>query len=668
MPIKDKLKLWIFILVLSLPAFLYPSSQAQRLNILYNRGELDKSVALSENKVYGDDPSLNDYLNLALLYEEEGDYNKAVSLLKKADSLYRGEGEILFHLGRILCLDSKSKESIYFLKKYLSKARRDKKAYFYLGLDYEDLGRDSLALRYYRYSLRYDKYFILPLLRESGIYLKKKDYSKAVRFLSEIKDYDPSIKQAYKDLAFASLKLKNYLASFKEAGKFLSMVPKDREAEKVLKEAKERLGKGFFKREKKRAVEYRQRKIAKVSAFSKGIGIPEIKVCISEGLKNFEFKVTGKFIAYLRNNPVLSLKKGVLYNVETEKDKLKIVTSKGSLIFDSGLVLSPESKEYLFGLFGTLGDKGSYYSKSSDGFFRGRLKITVDGEGCMRLVNIVNLEEYLYGVLPSEIPSTWPKQALLAQAVLARTKALSGIGMYKAKGFDFYNTVRYQVYRGVENECKSAVSAVNATRGVVLILPSGAGDIYYSSNCGGYTRSYKGVKGVEENSKPLGIEFPLSPLDLYNWLGSEPDVFCSLDKENKSRFRWQRIYTRQELSNLVSGSTTGIKDVRGVRVLKRDVSGHIDSLKIIGTEGEEVVKSGLKIRNILGGLRSSLFRIEVKYGKDGNPEYFIFWGGGFGHGKGLCQYGAKGMADRGYSYQDILRHYFPGSSLEKLFK
>jgi len=667
MPIKDKLKLWIFILVLSLPAFLYPSSQEQRLNILYNRGELDKSVSLSENKVYGENPSLNDYLNLALLYEEEGDYSKAVSLLKKADSLYRGERDILFHLGRILCLDSKSKESIYFLKKYLSKNRGDKKAYFYLGLDYEDLGRDSLALRYYRYALRRDKYFVLPLLREAGLYFKKKDYFKAATSLSEIKDYDPSIKQVYKDLAVVSLKIKDYLASFKEAGKFLSMAPKDKEAEKVLKEAKQRLGKGFFERERGKAAEYRQKKTAQVFAFAKGIDIPEIKVCISEGLKNFEFKVTGKFIAYSGNKPVLSLGKGFLYRIEAGNNKLKVITPKGRAVLDGGLVLVPESKEYLFGIFGTFGNKGSYYAKSSDGFFRGRLKIIVEGKGRMRLVNILNLEEYLYGVLPSEIPSTWPKQAILAQAVLARTKALSGIGMYKGLGFDFYNTVRYQVYRGVENECKSAVSAVNATRGVVLTLPSGEEDIYYSSNCGGYTRGYKGVKGVEESNKPLGIEFPLSPLDLYNWLASDPDVFCSLDKENKSRFRWQRIYTGRELSNLVSGGTGGLKEVGGIRVLKRNISGHIDSLKVISSGGEEEIDSELKIRRILGGLRSSLFRVEIKYDKDGNPEYFIFWGGGFGHGKGLCQYGAKGMADRGYSYQDILRHYFPGSFLKRSY-
>ncbi len=667
MAIKDKLKLWIFILVLNLPAFLYPSSQVQRLNILYNRGELGKAVSLSENKVYGENSSPDDYLNLALLYEEEGDYSKAVSLLKKADSLYREERDILFHLGRILCLDSKSKESIHFLKKYLSKNRGDKKAYFYLGLDYEDLGRDALALRYYRYSLRRDKYFVLPLLREAGIYLKKKDYFKAAAFLSEIKGYDPGIKQVYKDLAFVSLKLKNYLASFKEAGKFLSMSPKDKEAEKVIEEAKQRLGKGFFKREREKTAEYRQKKTAQVFAFAKGIGIPEIKVCISEGLKNFEFKVTGKFIAYLENKPVLSLEKGILYRIEAGNNKLNIITPKGAAIFDGGLVLVPESKGYLFGIFGTLGGKGSYYAKSSDGFFRGRLKIIVDGKGRMRLVNVVNLEEYLYGVLPSEIPSTWPKQAILAQAVLARTKALSGIGMYKGLGFDFYNTVRYQVYRGVENECKSAVSAVDATRGVILTLPSGVEDIYYSSNCGGHTRGYKGVKGVKENSKPLRIEFPLSPLDLYNWLGSEPDVFCSLSKNNKSRFRWQRIYTEQELSNLVSDNTDSSKEVREIRVLKRGISGHIDSLKIMGPGVEKEIDSELKIRRILGGLRSSLFRVEVKYGKDGNPEYFIFWGGGFGHGRGLCQYGAKGMADKGYSYQDILRHYFPGSSLKRSY-
>jgi SpoIID/LytB domain protein len=128
-------------------------------------------------------------------------------------------------------------------------------------------------------------------------------------------------------------------------------------------------------------------------------------------------------------------------------------------------------------------------------------------------------------------------------------------------------------------------------------------------------------------------------------------------------FRWVKFFSLEDL-NLLMNARFQLGTIRKLEVLERGRSGYIRSLEIYGTQGH-VILQGDRIRTALGGLRSNLFIIlPVPPPGGGEPVQWIFWGAGWGHGVGFCQAGSAAMADKGYTYRDILEHYFPGSELK----
>ncbi|MBN2120382.1 MAG: SpoIID/LytB domain-containing protein [Candidatus Omnitrophica bacterium] len=662
-----KLSLFIFSIFLIFGCLAQDSRED--LARLSNQEDLTQALDLCRDQIDKSKDNEFYYLNLALLYEDEGSLDQAVSLLEKA-YLKHKTPPILFHLGRLSCLSGQAKKAVNFLEEYLARNPSDEKACFYSGLAYEDLGKRRDALKYYNKSLQIDPYFVLPLLRIADIYFQEGRFSLAVKTLVRVKGLDPSIKSVYKRLASSFFKIKDYLASFKESSKFLSMIPEDRQMQLVLKSSKEKLGEDFFRREREKTKKNRKEAEFNVTSFVEDEEVPEVKVCIAEDIDSFEFKATLGGVLYAKGFAVFHLDSNVLYKIAIEpgRNSLSLIDQDTRILarnLECPVFIKSKDKMFLLGVFGLTHGQGAYWSETVDNFFRGSFKIILK-EGKICLVNKLNLEEYLYGVLPSEVQADWPTHALYAQAVLARTKALKGLGMYSSRGFDFYNTVAYQVYLGATKERGSTNQAVNKTRGMVIAREGDIFDVYYSSNCAGHTQETELFKGVIDAKNDLGLKFPLTALGLYNWLVDSPKVFCRQEKEQKSKFRWQRLYAKEELDEITNRSL-GFGDILKLRVIKRNASGHINYLKIKAKAEEENIDSEYKIRKALDDLRSSFFRVETKYTKQGRLQYFIFWGGGFGHAKGLCQYGAKGMADKGYSYQDILKHYFPDARLKKAY-
>jgi len=662
-------KLSLILLVNLIVLNVYADSFRDDLAFLYSQGELDKAIVLCKKQMHNSEDSRFYYLNLALLYEEAGNINEAISVLKQAYLKYKDE-DIIFHLGRMYFLSSQNKESIYFLTEYTSRSPRDEKAYFYLGLNYEDLNKTNAAIGHYQKSLELDPYFILPLVRMSHIYFENNNLNMAAKYANKIKKLEPSVKSAYKILALSSYRSKDYVSSFRESDKFLNMVPADKEIMLVHRSSKKKLGEDYFIREREKTRKSRKDKLMTVGSYVDDKAIPEVKIQIAEQIDSFEFKSTKGSVLYRKGLPVFKFQKNTLYKFSLSKYKnlLNLTDSRGRIIardLQPPVVLKADNPVSLFGVFGLKHAEGTYWSKTLDNFFRGNLEVKILS-GRMRLINTLNLEEYLYGVVPAEVSSSWPDEALCAQAVVARTRAYKALGTHRRNGFDFCNTVHCQVYLGASSERTSTNLAVDKTRGLILTYGDKPLDIYYSSNCGGHTQASEQFLGVKDTDRRLEFSFPLTPLELYRWLTREPDVFCRQKARERSRFRWQRIYSSGELDKIVTRSSS-LADVERLSVLKRNVSGHINSLKIESSSGQEIIDSEFDIRKTLDDLRSSLFRAEIKYTKEQKPQYFIFWGGGFGHGMGLCQYGVKGMADKGYSYKRILRHYFPQSTLKKTY-
>ena len=270
-------------------------------------------------------------------------------------------------------------------------------------------------------------------------------------------------------------------------------------------------------------------------------------------------------------------------------------------------------------------------------WYRGSLEIRPG----LIAVNELPIEQYLYGVVPAEMPSKWPLEALKSQAVAARTYTLAKLGDMASRGYDLKPTTDHQVYAGASKEKPETNYAIDATRGEVLTYNGRPIPAFYCSAAGGYTDGAETVWG----SKPIPYLIPV------------PDF----DQEAPS-YVWQTSIAAGSLRNLLGKLNVAVGEIGGLEPLERGYSGRVKALSVRGTRGSKTV-SGERFRWATG-LKSSLFNVAPVV-ENGTVKAFAFAGRGHGHGLGLSQWGARGMGNMGYSYMQILGHYYPGALLSQ---
>jgi SpoIID/LytB domain protein len=309
------------------------------------------------------------------------------------------------------------------------------------------------------------------------------------------------------------------------------------------------------------------------------------------------------------------------------------------------------------------------------GLFHGTVYVTIDRRGQIAIVNAVPEDRLLAGLVPAEIFPSAPDEALKAQAVAARGELLAKIGTrHVGDPYRLCSTTHCQVYGGAGRETPRTTAAVLATRGEVLFTADRKDlvDTVYSAACGGHTEHNENVwpdqprhatlRGRRDAAPSGGDPFAggITAANLGRFLAEAPPAYCAQASQGAGdRYRWTVTRTAAELDKLLAALPVG--RVRSIEVQERGVSGRARVVKVTGTRGSEVVRGELRIRLVFGGLRSSLFVVDVKDGAA------TFRGAGYGHGVGLCQTGAIGMAEAGKPYREILRHYYQGSVLRKLW-
>ncbi len=302
----------------------------------------------------------------------------------------------------------------------------------------------------------------------------------------------------------------------------------------------------------------------------------------------------------------------------------------------------------------------------------GSVYVTLDSTGKLVAVNAVAEDKLLDGLVPAEIFPDSPEEALEAQAIAARTELLQKIGRRNLTDpFLLCSTQQCQVYAGAGHEHPRTTKAVEATRGKVILRDGGGlADIRYSASCGGHGEDNDSVWGGEPDPSLRGrADAPgktkFSKVDddnLEAFLDEDPKKsWCGRAKLGKGRFRWTHEVSRKDLSALVAKSYPTVGRVESLEPLERGVSGRISRLEITGSKATVVAKGDLHIRRLLGGLKSTLFAVD----RDGDT--FRFRGAGFGHGVGMCQVGAIGMAEAGKGHEVILGHYYRGTHLHQLY-
>ncbi len=347
--------------------------------------------------------------------------------------------------------------------------------------------------------------------------------------------------------------------------------------------------------------------------------------------------------------------------------------------------------------------------------YRGNIEVDINKEyRKLNVINIIGIEEYLYGVLKKEISPRWPKEALKAQAVAARTFAIFNMNKYIDKGYNICASTNSQAYGGVNHEDSLTNRAVDETRGVIITYKSNPINAVYHSDSGGYT---------EDSENVWGSFLP--------YLRSVESKFE--EKVSPPHHTWSYSINEKDLTKKLQKQGYKINSVVSIEPNKRSETGRISELAFIVDNNEVINMKTNDFRSLIGAdlIRSTLFNIEaigresgitedtedkkeiadkeeqkesikeileqkkdwtikellelmkknkeereeekeeevlkVEIVKSSIPFTFIFSGSGNGHGVGMSQWGAYGMALQGYRYQDILKYYYQGINIIKKY-
>ncbi|MCX7944157.1 MAG: SpoIID/LytB domain-containing protein [Deltaproteobacteria bacterium] len=354
--------------------------------------------------------------------------------------------------------------------------------------------------------------------------------------------------------------------------------------------------------------------------------------------------------------------------------KIKIlIRDKKMIIQADSIVWIRQGKERL-----TLVDEAK---KLSYGIFNGDFYFTFDSDGSLAAINRIDLEELLRGIVPSETYASAPLDALKAQSVAARTEILSAIGhRHPATPYLLCATQHCQVYNGVNSYTGSTDEAIKETFGEVMLFEKRFVKAVYSSNCGGYSEDNNVV--WNEHLEPYLVSRPdsdensefykkykegITEDNIEEFLYTTDESYCARSSyNNKKAYRWKIEINYDELIKLVQ-KRFDIKEINDIVIEGRGKSGRIRGITIVSGKKRYYIDTEFNIRQLFGGLKSGLMIIEKKVSQEGKLLGLIFTGGGWGHGVGMCQTGAIGMAEQGFSYKDILLHYYKDVTIEKVY-
>ena len=319
--------------------------------------------------------------------------------------------------------------------------------------------------------------------------------------------------------------------------------------------------------------------------------------------------------------------------------------------------------------------------------YRGIVEVRRYSSSDMTVINILPMEHYLYSVVPSEVEWRSHPEALKAQAVTARTYAYHNLGRYSRLGFDVCATVYSQVYGGYSVERETTNKAVDETRGEKIYYNGELAQVYYFSTSGGRTEAAKNV---------WSADLP--------YLQSVEDKY---EDTNSRYYTWEKVLTADEITKIMKDKGFDVGRITGIKIVGISEAGRVIELAVSGTKEERIflkarcrdifdlpsqwyristdadaiafdfIEKANKNVTVAGAKVATKNGIEEIISKNeitvlGNntvrrisssPTTYTFNGKGYGHGVGMSQQGAKGMAEAGFKYDEILNHYFTGTSI-----
>jgi SpoIID/LytB domain protein len=439
---------------------------------------------------------------------------------------------------------------------------------------------------------------------------------------------------------------------------------------------------------------------------------PKIKVGIMKGIR----KVMGTFNGLFRIHDHCLMEGDFHALVDT--NQVILFNNTGAEVARQHELRCTPVNGSTFTLFDVTIGVQFHWERTQKQTFRGILTLLSDENETLVAINEILLEDYLVSVIASEMSAQAPLEFLKSHAIISRSWLVSMLqrlrkdrepnsvsscpirhdheiirwyGREDHKLFDVCADDHCQRYQGITPSISiNTRDAVDETRGVFLTHEGGVCDARYHKACGGLTDNFESA--WEDIPVPYLSSIPDSTIpykpvatesDAEQWMTTHPDAYCNMHDRNLLRqilpsfdqgttdfFRWKVMYGRGGLDQINRVKTRrAFGTLFQLTPVERGPSGRIVRLKIEGSKKTAIIGKELEIRRWLSRshLYSSAFVVSTDRDASGFPTRFIFHGAGWGHGVGLCQIGAAVMAVKGYSAEDILKHYFFGTRLQQLY-
>lgn len=667
------------------------SSLLQQAKELYFSGQQEESLASyvdlskkTKNKV--------SFLNAAFIALELNQAKKAVDIMMAAYRIYPQDENVLDMLAEAFLSDGQYTAAERILS-LLPSQTPDKAAFYYINLARAQRGLNERNLAKFNLEMatRFGTHAGLAYYLLGTLQTEDKQYTQASQSFEKAVAHDPQFTEARRC----------YARSLEQIGKKAEAIRQYRMIYTVDKHddiTNKALARLHVDPSALATPSAAQRKPLSPS-FVSPLSIPPLykpeEIRIGLGVQKngrpsarnvVEFTMSHPFT--IVNSRSITLAKGnagEIWQIHLQQRKPFILTPKGKKIpFKKVVTVTPRSndntKASTFILKNILSGAGMTWMNVTDREYRGKLEVVYNSSlNTLVPINVITIEDYLLGVIASEMPTQFPAEALKAQAVLARTYALKHKNKHKKYGFDLCDSQNCQVYGGVQSESEKGNGAVSATMGEVLLYEDKPIESVFSANTGGITQSARDAGWSDtpylhsvSDYKQLDLE-NLQPYQFKELLQYPQDAYSRYDKNvSPSAFRWARVITVEDLQKAIARKKKDIGQVTALIPQQRTKSGYVSKLIVKGTKGQLTLKKENIIRSNLGlgMLRSSYFIVEPNY-ENRRLKYFVLYGGGWGHGVGFDQTGAAGRAAQGQPYQSILHHYFPlanfYSPLEQVF-
>jgi stage II sporulation protein D len=369
--------------------------------------------------------------------------------------------------------------------------------------------------------------------------------------------------------------------------------------------------------------------VAMANSFAEGIAVDTVRVLILEGVQKLELRPMLDLVIFDAENRLVNIEPSdpIIVRISGSGFSINNKKANSSRLKISSAIISGDSNVPLI----RIGEKK----------YRGELDLVNRGSS-MDVINILNVEEYLCGVVPREMPYEWHQEALKAQAVAARTYTYNKLGSINraARTYDLRATISDQVYGGFNDEKPRCDEAIAATCGEILMYNNKPIYASYHGNSGGV---------LEDNMDVFGGKIP--------YLKGKSDEYSPTGE----RYIWSQSVTAAEIRSRLVSAGLNLGQIQDIKLTDVAESGRVRQITIIHTNGTTKF-GGVSFRDKMGTtfIRSTLFTLD----KQGNQ--YIFRGKGSGHGVGMSQWSAYRMAQQGKIYQEILSYFYPGTTLEKL--